>query len=222
MFEFTLKSEFGLLSGKFERRQMCIFLRRSRELEQKSQFTLLLISRKNNSDITEMISETGRHNFNLWLNYSFKECLYPWFLLTVRFDFSFLRLSDFKDFTSLCYLWLVQINFTLLNCSREDLCCHSFGLDPLCKQLTCATVKTPHEQARMDRRDRPRGGAVRIHQNLWTPSVTMETAERVGVAGCAEDRWTHPTSCHDIKHLCWCSGQTFFFSFCSSISPWGP
>ncbi len=115
-----------------------------------------LISRKNNSDITEMISETGRHNFNLWLNYSFKECLYPWFLLTVRFDFSFLRLSDFKDFTSLCYLWLVQINFTLLNCSREDLCCHSFGLDPLCKQLTCATVKTPHEQARMDRRDRPR------------------------------------------------------------------
>ncbi|CAM4389694.1 unnamed protein product [Leuciscus chuanchicus] len=50
-------------------------------------------------------------------------------------------------------------------------------------QLTCATVKGPNEQARMARRDRPRGGAVRIHQNLGTPSVTMETAERVGVCG---------------------------------------
>ncbi len=94
--------------------------------------------------------------------------------MTMGFHFSFLSLP------SLCYLWLVQINFTLLNCSREDLCCHSFGLDPLCKQLTCATVKSPNEPARMDRRDRPRGGAVRIHQNLWTPSVTWRQQRGCG------------------------------------------
>lgn len=36
-----------------------------------------------------------------------------------------------------------------------------------------------------------------------------------------EDRWTHPTRCCDIKHLCRCFGQTFFISFCCSISPSG-
>lgn len=42
-----------------------------------------------------------------------------------------------------------------------------------------------------------------------------------GFAGRVEDRWTHPTSCRDTKHLCWCCGQTFFISFCNSISPSG-
>lgn len=119
----------------------------------------------------------------------------------------------------MCYLWL-QINFTLLNCSREDLCCHSFGLDPLCKQLTCATVKGPNEQARMARRDRPRGGAVRIHQNLGTPSVTMETAERVGVCGMGGRQVDppHQLPWHQTPVLMlW----TNFISFCNSISPSG-
>lgn len=116
-------------------------------------------------------------------------------------DFIDCRVCLFQlNFTSLCYFWL-QINWTLLNCSREELCCHSFGPDLLCKLLTCATVKGPNERARMGRRDRPRGGALRIHHNLCTPSVSTQTAERVEDAGQAEDRWSRPTSCPDIQHL---------------------
>lgn len=38
----------------------------------------------------------------------------------------------------------------LLNCSFVSLCCHSFSLDPPCKQLTFATVQSPNEHAGMD------------------------------------------------------------------------
>jgi len=44
-------------------------------------------------------------------------------------------------------------------------------------------VTGPNEQTRIAHRDRQLGGAVRIHQNLGSPSVTMETAERVEVCG---------------------------------------